>query len=101
MSSSLRKLTLLALALPAVLALAACGKAHSRGTTGTKAGESGAKGRYLNVGQLLYEVQLSRELNPYNTEDATYLQDVPASERTLAPGQEWFAVFLQVYNNTS
>jgi hypothetical protein len=101
MSSRPRKLLLLALALLAAIALAACGSAHSRVTTGTYAGESGANAPYLNVGPLVYEVQLSRELNPYNTEDATYLQGLSPAQRTLTAGQEWFGVFVQVYNNTS
>ena len=96
-----RKFSLLALALVAALALSACGESHSRVSTGTYAGESGANAPYLDVGPLIYEVQLSRELNPYNTEDASYLQGLSPAERQLAPHQEWFAVFVQVYNNGS
>jgi hypothetical protein len=98
---SVRKLSLLALALVAVLVLSACGESHTRVTTGTYAGESGANAPYLNVGPLIYEVQLSRELNPYNSEDAAYLQGLSPAERKLGPHQEWFAVFMQVYNNSS
>jgi hypothetical protein len=101
MFSCLRKFPFVVLALLAVLALDACGDSHTKVTTGTYAGESGANAPYLNVGPLIYEVQLSRELNPTNTEDASYLQGLSPSERHLAPGQEWFGVFLQVYNNTS
>jgi hypothetical protein len=101
MSSRLRKLPLLALALVAAIALGACGEADTRVTTGTYAGESGANAPYLNVGPLTYEVQISRELNPYNTEDAAYLQGLSPAQRKLAAGQEWFGVFMQVYNNTS
>lgn len=95
-----RKIALLALAVAAALALSACGSSHTRVTTGTYAGESGKNAPYLNVGPLIYEVQLSRELNPYNSEDAAYLADLSESERKLEPGQEWFGVFMQVYNNT-
>jgi len=101
MSSRLRKLTLLALVLLAASALTACGDSHSRVTTGTYAGESGANAPYLDVGPLVYEVQLSRELNPSSTEDAAYLQGLSPTEQKLEPGQEWFAVFLQVYNDGS
>jgi hypothetical protein len=101
MSSRLRKSLLAVCALIAVLALSACGDSHTKVSTGTYAGESGANAPYLDVGPLEYEVQLSRELNPTNSEDAAYLQGLSASERSLAPGQEWFAVFVQVYNNTS
>jgi hypothetical protein len=101
MSSRPRKLSLVLLALLATLALSACGDSHTRITTGTYAGESGANAPYLDVGPLTYEVQLSRELNPYNSEDASYLQGLSAAERKLEPGQEWFAVFIQVYNNSN
>jgi hypothetical protein len=97
----LRKSPLAILALLALLALGGCGDSHTRVSTGTYAGESGKNAPYLNVGPLVYEVQLSRELNPANIEDAAYLKGLTTAESHLAPGQEWFAVFLQVYNHTS
>jgi hypothetical protein len=101
MSSRPCKFLLAVLALGAMLALSACGDSHTKIITGTYAGESGANAPYLDVGPLIYEVQLSRELNPTNSEDASYLQGLSAAERKLEPGQEWFAVFVQVYNSTS
>jgi hypothetical protein len=89
------------LALVAVLALSACGDSHTKVSGGTYAGESGANAPYLEVGPLIYEVQLSRELNPYDTEDASYLQGLTPVQRQLHPGEEWFGVFMQVYNNTA
>jgi hypothetical protein len=53
---------------------------------------------YVEVGQLNYQVQISRELNPWSDEDRYYLQGFSASERQLAVADEWFAVSLQVYN---
>jgi hypothetical protein len=101
MSSRPRKFPLAVLALLAALSLGACGDSHTRVSTGTYAGESGANAPYLNVGPLLYEVQISRELNPYDVEDAAYLQGLSPAERKLEPGQEWFGVFIQVYNDSS
>jgi hypothetical protein len=101
MSSAQRKLSIAVLAVLASLLLGACGDSHSRVSTGTYAGESGASAPYLDVGPLVYEVQLSRQLNPYDTEDAAYLQGLPPSASSLANGQEWFGVFLQVYNRSS
>ena len=101
MSSPLRKLPLLAAALLAALALGACGDSHTKVTTGTYAGESGQNAPYLDVGPLIYEVQLSRELNPTNSEDSAYLQGLTPAQQKLETGQEWFAVFVQVYNKSS
>jgi hypothetical protein len=99
---ALGKLSLLALLLAATLALSACSdNSHTRVTTGTYAGESGQNAPYLNVGPLIYEVQLSRELNPYDTEDSSYLAGLTPLQRRLHPGEEWFGVFLQVYNESS
>src|SRR5947199_9038985 len=99
MLSRLRKPSIALVALIATVALGACGSSHSKVTTGTYAGESGANAPYLDVGPLVYEVQQSRQLNPFDVEDAAYLQGLPASARSLGPGQEWFGVFVQVYNN--
>ena len=88
-----------ALAALCALTLAACGDSHTKVTTGTYAGESGANAPYLDVGTLVYEVQQSRQLNPFDVEDAAYLRGLPASAGTLGPGQEWLGVFMQVYNN--
>jgi hypothetical protein len=101
MSHPQRKLPLAALALLAALSLGACGDSHTRTRTGTYAGESGAQAPYLDVGPLTYEVQLSRQLNPFDVEDSSYLQGLTPAQRRLEPGQEWFGVFMQVYNNSS
>jgi hypothetical protein len=101
MSSRLRKLPSVAVALLAILALGACGDSHTRVTTGTYAGESGANAPYLDVGPLVYQVQISRQLNPFDTEDSSYLRGLTPAQRQLAPGQEWFGVFIQVYNRNS
>jgi hypothetical protein len=101
MSSVLRKSSFALAALIAVLALSACGDSHTKVSTGTYAGESGTNAPYLNVGPLVYEVQLSRELNPTEVEDSAYLQGLTPAERQLESGEEWFGVFLQVYNHSS
>jgi hypothetical protein len=100
MFSRSRKSLLAVPLLAAALVLGACGDSHTRVSTGTYAGESGANAPYLDVGPLVYEVQLSRELNPYDTEDASYLRGLTPAQRLLKPGEEWFGVFVQVYNNS-
>ena len=101
MSRRIRTGLSVALLLACALALSACGDSHTRVSGGTYAGESGAQAPYLNVGPLIYEVQLSRQLSPTDTEDAAYLQGLTPLQSALSAGQEWFAVFLQVYNNSS
>jgi hypothetical protein len=101
MSARRPRCLLAALALLGVLALSACGSSHSKVSTGTYAGESGASAPYLDVGPLVYQVQLSRQLNQYDAEDSAYLQGLTPAERKLEAGQEWFAVFIQVYNRGS
>jgi hypothetical protein len=98
MPRRLRKLSTIPLALLAIFALGACGDSHSKVTTGTYAGESGKNAPYLDVGPLKYQVQISRQLNPFNNEDSAYLQGLAPAQRQLAPGQEWFGVFIQVFN---
>jgi hypothetical protein len=96
------KPSLLAVMLLCALLLGACSDdSHTRVTTGTYAGESGQNAPYLNVGPLIYEVQLSRQLNPADTEDAAYLTGLSPAQRLLRPGEEWFGVFVQVYNGSS
>jgi hypothetical protein len=99
MPRRLRSSWLLVLLVLAPLLLGACGDSHAKVTTGTYAGESGANAPYLDVGPLVYEVQISRELNPADPEDANYLRGLGPTQGALGSGEEWFAVFLQVYNH--
>lgn len=101
MPRRLRKLPLAGLLILVALTVGACGESRTKVTTGTYAGESGANAPYLDVGPLIYQVQLSRELNPYSVQDSPYLRGLTPAEQKLEPGQEWFGVFIQVYNNTS
>lgn len=81
-------------ALLASLALAACGGQKQPTTHGE------GEGAYIKAGPLVYQVQMSRELNPSNVEDAEYLQGLPADTPALAGGEEWFGVWLRVQNVT-
>lgn len=96
----MRRPAAVAAALLTAVALSACGNASKPETTGTYAGEGGVGAPYLSVGSLVYQVQMSRALNAYDTEDKAYLEGVPASESKLKPGEEWFGVFVKVYNET-
>jgi hypothetical protein len=92
-SAAMRRLALLA----AVALLAAgCGNKTNSLT------EAQTEGLYMDAGPLLYQVQISRYLNPADPEDAAYLTGLPAGTSTQPPkGQVWFAVFMQVRNRTN
>jgi len=79
--------------LAAAAPLAGCGNKESQ----IKSAET--EGAYLDLGQLRYQVQISRQLNPSDVEDRTYLEGVPRSEAALKPGQSWFAIFIRVEND--
>lgn len=78
--------------------LSACGK-HPDETARVVQIES--EGLYLNVGELKYQVQLSRQLNPDDTQDAPYLAGLPADQRELKANEVWFGVFMQVQNEAA
>ncbi|GAC1440456.1 MAG: hypothetical protein NVSMB51_19740 [Solirubrobacteraceae bacterium] len=58
------------------------------------------EGIYVDIGQLKYQVQLSRELNPYDVEDASYLAGLAPADRALGADQAFFGVFLLVFNKS-
>jgi hypothetical protein len=86
---------LLSLALLAVgsLALAACGNKEDVVTVAE------TEGIYVDIGELKYQVQISRQLNPGDVEDRGYLTGLPEGVAP-SPKETWFGVFLRVQNNT-
>lgn len=79
-------------ALLAALSFAACGGQKQPTTHGE------GEGAYVQAGPLVYQVQMSRELNPENVEDREYLEglEVPTA---VAGDEEWFGVWLRVQND--
>lgn len=88
-----RALTALFLAAPALL-VAGCGIHHPN------LADANNNGSYVEAGPVTYQLQISRELNPYSEEDSGYVAGVPKSEASLAPDQEWYGVFLWAKNQT-
>jgi hypothetical protein len=94
MTNRLPRILLLAgAALLAALGLAACGGQQQP----TAHGES--EGAYIQAGALIYQVQMSRELNPDSVEDREYLAGLSADEPALAGDEEWFGVWVRVQNS--
>jgi len=61
--------------------------------------EAETEGIYVDVGNLVYQVQMSRYLNPGDVEDREYLMGLPAGTSPQLPGDEtWFGVWMRVKN---
>jgi hypothetical protein len=73
-----------------VLALSGCGeKVDVR--------LEGKEGERINIGDLVYQVQLSRILNPHDTEDEAYTRGLPQPD----PSELYYGVFMRVDNEES
>jgi hypothetical protein len=83
------------LVLAAALVAGGCGNKLETRTQGE------TEGSYIDVGDLKYQIQISRILNPSDIEDRNYLTQLP--EGTLPPkGDEaWFGVWVRVENTNS
>ena len=80
-----------AAALGAALALGACGSSHI--TSDASANNNGV---YISLNGLDYQLQVSRELNPFSPEDHGYLTGLAATPPTAQ--QIWYGVFLRALN---
>jgi hypothetical protein len=85
-----RPVLLLLIALGAVV-LAACGRPD-------QVLEAETEGIYVDLSELQYQVQVSRQLNPGDRADQPYLRGIPAGRQGLEPGEAWFAIFLRANN---
>lgn len=79
-------------------AFSACGNHHD---TEAQVQRIEGEGFYLSLGDLKYQVQGSRQLNPDDTQDGPMLAGVPAADQGLEENEVWFGVFLQVENEAS
>ena len=90
-----RRLASAGAALALALGVSACGNKHSVVT------EAETEGIYLDVGEVTYQVQISRQLNPGAIpEDRTFVTGVDAGESKLGSGEGWFAVFVRAENES-
>lgn len=60
-----------------------------------------SEGQYVQIGDIAYQVQLSRQLNIASPEDAEYFTGLPLAARILQPNEEWFAVWMRAQSQTS
>jgi hypothetical protein len=76
-----------------LLALAGCGKSNHPATEEND-------GVYVLAGPITYQLQISRELNQYATEDSQYLKGLSSGAGSLSANQIWYGVFLWAKNQT-
>jgi hypothetical protein len=77
------------------LGIAACGRESN--PTSANANNNGS---YVDAGPITYQLQVSRELNPWDVEDSEYLRGLSNPTSTLTPSQLWYGVFLWAKNQT-
>ncbi|HEY6522670.1 MAG TPA: hypothetical protein VIY10_02815 [Solirubrobacteraceae bacterium] len=58
-------------------------------------------GDYISAGYITYQLQISRELNQYGSEDSSYVKGLPPGvSPNLGPDQLWYGVFLWAKNQS-
>jgi hypothetical protein len=83
------------LALAVVLATAGCGAAsHPADATAEN------NGFYVHLDGISYQLQVSRELNQFSTEDSQYLSGLSGNDASLSSTQLWYGVFLRAINDS-
>jgi len=92
------KLSSLLLCAAACLLLAACGSSKTPVHDENNTGANGVNSTAMTLGPLEYQVAISRSLNPYDSEDISYLAGLPAARLAPPTGHFWLGVFLLVTN---
>ena len=91
------------LCLPVLGALAGCGAndqpaQRNESYSAVNAQVAETEGIYLEIEEMKYQVQVSKQLNPGTRIDRDYLSGLSPADARLARDEEWFAVFLRVEN---
>jgi len=77
-----------------LLVLALVGLAVATSGCGEEETAEAKEGEPLELGELSYSIQITRELNRFSPEDAAYLEGAPV----IRPDQQFLGVFMQVTN---
>ncbi len=95
---------LIALLTAALLAtvLAACGNEAQEEQTyqSENAQVAETEGIYLDIGEVKYQVQVSRQLNPLLVDDEAYFEGVSEADMDLADDEVWFGVWMRAENES-
>jgi hypothetical protein len=92
-----------ALAIAAAIAVAGCGgSSHHQAAKKAEMSVATANnnGAYVYVDNVTYQLQISRELNPYSPEDSQYVKGLPAGITAPGATQMWYGVFIWAKNQT-
>ncbi len=93
-----RRPLILLCALALALGLTACGSSSTPGHVA----DANNNGVYVNADHVTYQLQISRALNQYLTEDSQYVRGLPFGvSPNLPSNQMWYGVFLWAKNQTN
>jgi hypothetical protein len=98
----LRPLVLLLLTAVLALGVSACGNEAQEDETfqSENAQVAETEGIYLELGEVKYQVQISRQMNPLLDADRDYFEGVAESDLDLAGDETWFGIWLRVENES-
>ena len=68
--------------------------------SGTEVADSNNDGAYIEARNITYQLQISRQLNPFSVQDRQFLVGLPSgmTPTGLAPNELWYGVFLWAKN---
>jgi hypothetical protein len=100
---NVRRFWILACALAVAFAVTACGSSKHAPSkpgvlTGHEVGNEVNDGSYIQAGPITYQLEVSRELNPYSIQDAPYVKGLPTGFPAPTANQLWYGVFLWAKN---
>ncbi len=93
---NVRRLLLPAVAALPVIVLSGCAGGHKEAVVH----HAKTEGIYVDVGELDYQVQISRQLNPGVSPDKGYFAGLPDYVQPLTEDEVWFGVSVRVQNQT-
>ena len=104
---NVRRLWILACTIAVALTVAACGSSNNPQTnkqstvgqlSGHEVGSEINDGEYVEGGPITYQLQISRELNPYSVQDAHLIRGLPKGYPPPTADQFWYGVFMWAKN---
>ena len=103
---SLRRLWIVVAAIALIVSVTGCATssydtAHQKPggpLAGHEVADAENDGTYVQAAGITYQMQISRQLNPYSVEDSQYIKGLPAGTTAPTGQQLWYGVFLWAKN---